>query len=119
MPILNDGCATLRVADLSFMEKFALLGSWWRPGSECRGVADTRWQSWAEYFRDYAAVREELLARHSHPWPPFAEVGWAEFLAAPDLFDPDEASALYHDARRAQTRLALGPDGISDDHGGH
>jgi hypothetical protein len=104
MPTRRTYRPVLALADLTFQEKFALVASWWRPGSRIRGAADARWRSWPEYFETYAAVRAELLAERHHYWPPFAELAWPLFQQAPDRFDPDAAGETYHAARDAYDR---------------
>lgn len=100
------GGVRLTLADLSFNERFAFIGSWWRPGSARRGVADTRWRSWREYFDAYAAVRSALLAGRTDYWPPFAELAWPLFQADAARFDPDAASELYDAGRTAYATRA-------------
>jgi hypothetical protein len=80
MPIRRAGGASrLRLHDLSFDEKFALISPVWRPGCD---RPSPRFSTWPEYFQVYESVRAELLPHRR--WPPFAEVARPVFRAGGD-----------------------------------
>jgi len=102
MPVKRSASrATLRLADLTFHEKFAILSSWWRAGTTVGGAKDFRFKTWPEFFATYALVRDELRAVRPSYWPPWAEVARPIFQADPARFDPDAASEAYDAARTA------------------
>lgn len=81
----------MRLSDLTFHEKFALMASWWRPGTTIRSAQDLRFTTWAQFFEIYEQVRAELLAEHRH-WPPFAELALPFFQRGAD---PADAVVTY------------------------
>lgn len=111
MPIKRARPAAVALAELTFQERFAFVGCWWRPGASIRGAADMRCRTWREYFDLYLAVRSELLAARKYHVPPFAELALPMFEADPEHFDPDAAGAAYDRARTAYiNRTRAGKD---------
>jgi hypothetical protein len=91
MPIRRAGGASrLRLHDLTFDERFALISSWWHPGHTRPGL---RFTTWAEYFAVYEQVRAELLP--GRRWLPFAECALPIFKAGGD---PLSAIAAHDEA---------------------
>src|SRR4051812_21737908 len=75
----------MRLSDLTFQEKFALMCSWWEPGTTIRAAQNLRFTTWAEYFAVYEQVRAEMLAETHRRWPPFAELALPLFQRGADL----------------------------------
>ena len=86
MPIRRAGASKLRLHDLSFDERFALISPVWHPG--CRRQCP-HFSTWAEYFAVYESVRVELLP--TRKWPPFAEIALPVFRAGKDPLSATDA----------------------------
>jgi hypothetical protein len=97
-PLRQPKTRTVQLRDFSMRERLCFLSAWSPPKNEFdRG--HSRWQTWADFVRDYEAVRTELLERHAERCserPIFAE----RVLKFRDTYGMEELKAAsYEDIR--------------------
>jgi hypothetical protein len=77
------GSATLTLRQLGILGQLDFLVGWRPPTCEIERLQSPRWRSFRDYLADYAAVRDEMIARHPPRPEDFAEALCQRVAATP------------------------------------
>ena len=107
LPPRRQSAASLTLDALTPVEVLCLLAGWHpvKPWENPALAPTHRWPDWSSFLRDYALVREELLAREAPRHP----VGWEPFAAKAARYRDAHGLDALDKANSYQVRGELSP----------